>query len=178
MIMIITQTNVDLGPLLKSAYDNECDECFDDDIVDEHVADDDDIADEHVADDDDIAVDNVADNNAASSRSHQPIKWPRPWPKEKMRRALHSRKNNKLKKKKARPSLPHIRASQSAKYATPKSINADFSIRSIDLANGAFIGKRRDRGRGVWTLQELLDLGYKVIEWDGMCAPFFLVFIL
>ncbi|KAN0092505.1 hypothetical protein V8E55_003289 [Tylopilus felleus] len=59
----------------------------------------------------------------------------------------------------------------SKKYAIPSDLPVAYSLEALPSAKGAFVSQRQSCGLPKeWTLDELVELDYRVIEWDG-CVP-------
>lgn len=64
------------------------------------------------------------------------------------------------------PNLP--RFSYSKKFKDIHAITVDFNAEDLPAANGAFVSKRQKCGPSQeWTLEELVNRGFKVINWNG-----------
>lgn len=95
-------------------------------------------------------------------------------------RVLSSRKHAaKVRRQKKRaerraeyPSLPRITLSK--KYTNPDAISVPFNGENLPAAKGAFVSRRQHCDTShECTLDELVERGFKVIEWDGRSAYFF-----
>lgn len=72
------------------------------------------------------------------------------------------------------PSLP--RFSNSKKHSNDNSIAVDFNVADLPAAKGAFVSQRQRCNRShEWTLEELVNRGFKVVEWNGRYVLFYSV---
>lgn len=63
--------------------------------------------------------------------------------------------------------LYKIRSQFANRTRADKAIKNTFNAKNLPAAKGAYIGLRRQVVRRYYTLEELLDQGYGLIEWDG-----------
>jgi len=67
------------------------------------------------------------------------------------------------------PLVGKVRSSLSRKWMKPHTICVNWSVRLLPAAKGGFVGIQyhvHDRSKP-WTLEELRDLKFRIIEWDG-----------
>ena len=68
--------------------------------------------------------------------------------------------------------IPH--SSSSKKFTKMSSITVDYDAVDLPAAKGAFVSLRQQcKANHEWALEELVDRGFKVITWDGLCIFFF-----
>ena len=60
-----------------------------------------------------------------------------------------------------------VRSSVSKKFATVQTYKTAFNAKALLVARGAYIGLRCKNGKSYSTLQDALDAGCKLVEWDG-----------
>lgn len=83
------------------------------------------------------------------------------------------RKKNRELRKVQNPSVP--RYSNSQKFQDINPVSVAFDANDLPAAKGAFVSRRQQCDTShEWTLDELVDRGFNVVEWDGRSAPFFL----
>ena len=76
------------------------------------------------------------------------------------------RQKRRAKTRENHPSCPY--SSMSKKYAKPSGLAVAYSLEALPSARGAFVSQRQSCGKPKeWTLDELVELDYRVIEWDG-----------
>lgn len=76
------------------------------------------------------------------------------------------RQARRAKARETQPSRPY--PSMSKKYAIPSDLPVAYSLEALPSAKGAFVSQRQSCGLPKeWTLDELVELDYRVIEWDG-----------
>ena len=76
------------------------------------------------------------------------------------------RQRRRAEAREKQPGRPYF--SVSKKYAKPQDMTVDFNVEALPAAKGAFVSQRQpiDNPKQ-WTLDELMSLGYRLVEWDG-----------
>ncbi|KAI0060915.1 hypothetical protein BV25DRAFT_1917193, partial [Artomyces pyxidatus] len=63
--------------------------------------------------------------------------------------------------------LPKLKEGSRARYSAPRIIHVDLDASMLRAAMVAYIGLRKIAPKRDWTLRELLQLGFRLIDWDG-----------
>ena len=86
-----------------------------------------------------------------------------------------ARQARKRQEQKRDPLWTRMTPALSRLWGEPGAYGMDFSVAELPATAGAFTGTRKRRRPGdratPWTLPELAELGFKLIEWDGRHAP-------
>lgn len=121
---------------------------------------------------------NVSDSELSSlselsedqpSQSNSVAKWKGRTGKGHAKRgAKKRRKAKRAQQCSVHPSQYRIKESRSEKYQDVQSVQTDFQLADLPIAQGAHIGLRFDIEEHIPTLQEVLAEGLELEEWDGV----------
>ena len=76
------------------------------------------------------------------------------------------RQQKRAQRRAENPSIP--RFSNSKKFAGIETVFVDYNAADLPAAKGAFVSQRQTcNNPREWTLEELLERGFKVVDWDG-----------